>query len=139
MVLSRFFLGGLPDRMPPAYTFYTGLTFMALGIATLAFTVSSTMSIAGAAILGFGFSFPWASIASVVLKQTPSHKRGSTMGVLSAFYDTFVGSSSFAAGALAARYGYSSAFVLALAGVSIAALVGMQVFKRSRQPVPVPA
>ena len=43
-------------------------------------------------------TFPWASVASVVLKRAPAHERGSTVGVLSAFYDLFVGSSSFAAG-----------------------------------------
>ncbi len=32
ILLSRFFLGGLPDRIPPAITFYGGLVAMAAGL-----------------------------------------------------------------------------------------------------------
>ena len=77
-----------------------------------------------------GFSFPFASIASSVMRKTPSHQRGSTVGVLSAFYDLFVGTSSFAAGAIAERFGYAAAFMLALGGVIAAAVVGLRVFSR---------
>jgi MFS family permease len=129
VLLSRFFLGGLPDRLPPAYTFYAGLSFMAIGISMLAFTTGPVMSIAAAAILGLGFSFPWASVASVVMKRAKSHERGSTVGVLSAFYDAFVGTSSFAAGLLASHFGYWSAFLMALGGVLVAAAVGWRVFR----------
>jgi len=130
VLVARFFLGGLPDRVPPIYTFYTGLSFMALGAAMLAFTTGPVMSIVAAAVLGFGFSFPWASVASVVLKRAQSHERGSTVGVLSAFYDLFVGTSSFAAGTMANRYGYSSAFLMALGGVFVAAAIGWRVFRK---------
>jgi MFS family permease len=128
VLLSRFFLGGLPDRMPPFVTFYSGLAAMAVGIGIITFTTGPVMSVAGAVVLGLGFSFPWSSVASVVMKRTPSHQRGSTVGVLSAFYDLFVGSSSFAAGALADRFGYSAAFLLALCGVFCAAVAGSWVF-----------
>src|SRR4051794_7274323 len=36
ILLSRFFLGGLPDRMRPSITFYGGLVAMALGLLCLA-------------------------------------------------------------------------------------------------------
>jgi MFS family permease len=36
ILLSRFFLGGLPDRMAPAITFYGGLIAMAVGLILLA-------------------------------------------------------------------------------------------------------
>jgi hypothetical protein len=52
------------------------------------------------------------------------------VGVLSAFYDAFVGSSSFAAGLMASRLGYSAAFLMAFAGVWVAALAGWFVFRR---------
>jgi len=129
VLLSRFFFGGLPDRVPAQYTYYGGLAFMGMGLALLAFVPGAVTSMAGAILLGLGFAFPWSSVASTVLKKTPSHLRGSTVGVLSAFFDLFVGTSSFAAGTLAERYGYSSAFVLALGGVAMAAVVGTQVFK----------
>jgi MFS family permease len=101
---------------------------MAVGITIIAFTSGPVVSVVGAATLGLGFSFPWASIASTVIKRTPSHQRGSAVGVLSAFYDLFVGTSSFAAGILSSHFGYRSAFLMALAGVIVAAVVGKSVF-----------
>jgi predicted MFS family arabinose efflux permease len=68
------------------------------------------------------------------LKQTPSGERGSAVGVLSAFYDLFVGISSFSAGTVAARSGYAAAFVMAAAALSAAAVAGRFVF-RSRERV----
>jgi MFS family permease len=128
VLLSRFFLGRLPDRVHPAITFYFGIGGMALGLATLAAGPSRLFAIGGAAILGFGFSFPWSSILATVLRKTPSSRRGSTIGVLSAFYDLFVGLSSFAAGAVANRFGYAAAFYMATAALAGAAIAGRFVF-----------
>src|SRR5258706_13535837 len=77
---------------------------------------------------GFGFSFPWSSVASTVLRKIPSGERGSAVGILSAFVDLFVGISSFAAGAVAHRFGYSAAFGLAALSLIAAAVAGRFVF-----------
>lgn len=137
MVLtSRFFFGGLPDRISPAITFYAGVTSMALGLSLLAFVPGPITSLAGAILLGLGFAFPWSSVASRVLKQTPSYEHGSTVGLLGAFVDCFVGSGSFAAGAIANRFGYSAAFSMALTCVILAALAGIRVFRNPVSKVP---
>jgi len=137
VLFSRFFFGGLPDRIPAGVTFYSGLAAMALGTLMLAFTQGPMFSIAGAAMLGLGFSFPWASVASTVLKKTPNHERGSAVGVLSAFYDFFVGVSAFIAGGLSEHFGYRSAFLLAFAGILVASFVGTRVFSLKAQPATV--
>jgi MFS family permease len=129
VLFARFFFGGLPDRVPAGYTFFGGLLAMAAGLSLLAFVPGPITSMAGVVLLGLGFAFPWASIASTVLRRTPSHSHGSAVGVLSAFVDVFVGSSSFAAGTLAEHYGYVAAFEMGLAGVGLAALAGMRVFR----------
>jgi MFS family permease len=128
ILLSRFFLGGLPDRIHPSITFYCGIAGMAVGLSIIAMAPSPAIAIGAAALLGFGFSFPWASIASTVLKQTPANERGSAVGVLSAFYDLFVGISSFGAGAIANRFGYSAAFLMATASLVAAAVAARYVF-----------
>jgi MFS family permease len=133
VLISRSLLGGLPDRISPAYTFYTGMALMAIGTGLLAITDSPALSITASAILGLGFSFPWASVASTVLKRTPSHEHGSTIGVISAFYDIFVGTSSFIAGFMAQHYGYASTFTLACGSAFIAAALGLRVFRRAVQ------
>lgn len=137
VLLSRFFLGGLPDRIHPRITFYTGLVCMAFGLAILATRPSWGGAILGAGLLGFGFSFPWASVASTVFKRTPGGERGSAISVLSAFYDLFVGTSSFSAGLVANRFGYSAAFVMAIVALGAAAIAGRVVF--AGVPVAVPS
>lgn len=130
ILLSRFFLGGLPDRIHPSITFNGGIACMAVGLLILSTGPSPALAIGATALLGFGFSFPWSSIASTVLKQTPERERGSAVGVLSAFYDLFVGCSSFAAGMIANRFGYSAAFLMAAVSLTPAALAARVVFRR---------
>ena len=135
VLLSRFFLGGLPDRIHPQITFYSGLVCMALGLGILATGPNWTAAVIGAGLLGFGFSFPWASIASTVLRRTATGERGSAVSVLSAFYDMFVGMSSFSAGLIANSFGYAAAFIMAIAALGAAAVAGRFVFARAKEPV----
>lgn len=128
ILFSRFFFGGLPDRVPPSRTFYGGLAAMFVGLLGITFASGPFMGVAATAILGLGFSFPWSSVASTVLRRTPESERGSVVSVLSAFYDLFVGVSSFVAGAMAKRLGYPAAFVMAAVAVGIAAILGRYVF-----------
>jgi hypothetical protein len=51
------------------------------------------------------------------------------MGMLGAFYDTFVGAGSFAAGAAADRFGYGSVFVMAAVAICTAAIEGVVVYR----------
>jgi MFS family permease len=135
MLLSRFFLGSLPDRLPPAITYFGGIAGMAVGLSILVPGPRPAMALLGAGILGFGFSFPWSSILATVLKRVHPGSRGSAVGVLSAFYDLFVGTSSFAAGAAANRWGYSAAFVMAVIALGGAAVFGRFVFAARNQEV----
>ena len=135
ILFSRFFLGKLPDRIDPSITFYGGLVAMAIGLLVIAIGPPPAIAIAAAAILGFGFSFPWSSVASTVLRRTPEAEHGSTIGLLSAFYDLFVGVSSLAAGITADRYGYPAAFVMAALALIAAAVAGKFVFTGKEQTV----
>ena len=45
VLLSRFFLGGLPDRLRPEITFYTGLGAMAVGTTIIAFVVKAVVGL----------------------------------------------------------------------------------------------
>ena len=128
ILTSRFFLGGLPDRIHPSIPFYFGLVAMALGLTGIALARNSGTAIASTALLGLGFSFPWAAIASTVLRRTPEGERGSVVSVLSAFYDLFVGLSSFLAGFVAKNYGYAPAFLMAAGSIVVAAFLGRFVF-----------
>ncbi len=140
MLLARFFLGGLPDRVPPRRTYFVGIVAMAIGLAGLSMGPPPVLAVASSAMLGLGFSFPWSSILSTVLKRTPSHEHGSVVSVMSAFYDLFVGISSFAAGVIASHLGYSAAFLMALGALVAAALAGRAVFASAHfEPAPAEA
>jgi predicted MFS family arabinose efflux permease len=128
MLFSRFFLGGLPDRLHPRITYYIDMAAMALALLILATGPPPAIAIAAAALLGFGFSFPWSSVVSTVLRQTRDHEHGSAVGMLGAFYDTFVGAGSFAAGAAADHFGYGSVFLMAAAAICAASVVGWFLF-----------
>ena len=56
---------------------------------------------------------------------------------MSAFYDLFVGISSFAAGVVANHFGYSAAFLMALGALVAAAVAGLTIFAPEQsEPVP---
>lgn len=134
VLVSRFFLGSVPDRIHPRITYYFGITAMAIALSILATGPRPPIAIASAALLGFGFSFPWTSIVSSVLKKSPSHQHGKIVGMLSAFYDLFVGVSSFTAGEVASRFGYPSVFYMAAAALVVAGALGFVVFPHGAQP-----
>jgi MFS family permease len=137
ILFSRFFLGSLPDRVHPRITYYTGLVAMALGLLILATGPSPALAITASAILGFGFSFPWSSVVSMVLRQTSDREHGSAIGVLGAFYDLFVGIGSFTAGAVSDRFGYASAFVMAALALGAAAVIGWFLFPAAQPEIEV--
>jgi MFS family permease len=136
ILLSRFFLGGLPDRIRPAITYYGGLVAMALGLLVLATGPSPIVAVSAGAMLGLGLSFPWSSVASTVVRNTPAAHRGSALGVLTAFFDLFVGVSSLAAGAVATKFGYSAAFRMGALALAAAAIAGRFVFSPGNTEAP---
>ncbi|MBZ5602616.1 MAG: MFS transporter [Acidobacteriia bacterium] len=131
VLLSRFFLGGLPDRVHPRTTFYLGIVCMVIGLTIIAAGPTWTWAVIASAILGFGYSFPWASIAATVMRRAHASERGSSVSVLSAFYDVFVGASSFAAGILANSFGYGAAFIMAIVALFAGAAAAAVVFREN--------
>lgn len=143
VVTSRFLLSGLPDKLGPKVTYYTGLSCMVVGLATLAAGPSAPIAVAAAALVGFGFSFPWPSLASVILGRVHETERASTLGVLTASIDLFVGLSALIHGGVASRLGYNAVFWLAAACAGASAIAGrtvmaqftaQQVVETSRRP-----
>jgi MFS family permease len=138
ILLSRLFLGGLPDRLKPGVLYHSGLACMALGLVAIAWGPTPKIAVAATALLGFGFSFPWSCVATTVLKRTPPGDRGSVISALSAYYDAFVGASAFIAGLVADRFGYSATFAMAAASLIVAAILGRMLFTQSTLPIETP-
>jgi MFS family permease len=143
ILLSRFFLGGLPDKLSPSVTFYAGVSLMAVGLLVTAASPPAPVALAAVAIIGLGFSFPWPSIAATVLKRAHPAERASTLGAVSAFVDAFVGGSAFLAGKVAKSYGYPTVYLFASVSVAISSLLAYTYLRdpaeeASAAPVPAP-
>ena len=69
-----------------------------------------------------------------MLRRTPNSDRGSAIGILSAFYDLFVGISSFTAGWVAHRFNYPAAFAMGAVALIAAAIAGQFVFVEEPRP-----
>lgn len=142
ILFSRFFLGGLPDKLSPMVTFYAGISMMVVGLLVTAAAPPAPFALAAAALTGFGFSFPWPSIATTVLKRAHPAERASTLGSVSAFVDAFVGGSAFLAGKIAKSYGYPSVYLFASLSVGISSILAYLYLREpaaaSRQTMPAP-
>jgi MFS family permease len=122
-LFARFFLGSLRGRLGPRFTYHIGLGCMMAGLLVIATTPPAWIAIAAAALIGFGYSFPWPSIASAVLGRVPERERASSLGTMTAFVDLFVGFGSFIDGAVAKQFGYAALYWLAAVGLALSFFV----------------
>lgn len=136
ILLSRFFLGGLPDKLSPMITFYAGTSMMFAGLLITSLAPPAPIALAAAALIGFGFSFPWPSIAATVLRRAHPAERASTLGAVSAFVDAFVGGSALLTGKVAKSYGYPSIYFVASISVAVS---GVLAWNYLRGPAAEPA
>ena len=76
VLMSRFFFGGLPDRvLLPAHVLRGSYEHGVTGL-SIALVPGPVTSLIGAIFLGLGFAFPWSSVASTVLKRTRAAEHG---------------------------------------------------------------
>ena len=117
VLFGRAAFGGLPDRMGPRRSLFTGYVFLGTGLLMIAVGGSSTLDLPAALLVGLGYAFPWPALASVVVGLVPVSERAVALGALTAFYDLFVAGSSAVAGAVAGHWGLASVFWLAFASM----------------------
>jgi MFS family permease len=125
VVLSRVVFGALPDRLGPHRTAVAAGLGEALGLAVLASAGSFGVALAGAVVMGSGFSLLFPSLALIAVGRMGADRRGAALGAFTAFFDAGVGLGAPLAGAIAALGGYAAAFwvaaAVALAGVLVSA------------------
>jgi MFS family permease len=123
VLFTRTLLGSLPDRMGPRKTLFIGLAMLIAGLVLIAATRNPTVATFASALVGLGYSFPWPSLAVVVVRSVGDNERATALGALNAFFDLFVSLGALASGALAGKFGYSSVFWLAAASATCAAVI----------------
>jgi len=120
---SRVILSRVPDRMGARATATTAALLEALGLTIVAAAGSLGAALAGALIVGLGFSMMFPSLALMVVGEVGEDSRGSALGAFTAFFDIGVGLGGPLAGLIASLAGYSAAFyVSAIAALATAAL-----------------
>lgn len=120
---SRLLLGSLPDRLGPRITLLGGLATMAAGFSLLLVSHSVAASVAAAAIVGFGYSFPWPSLAVIVVARVEDYERASSLAALTAFFDLFVAVGAAVAGAIGDQLGLVPVIGFAIANVTCGFIV----------------
>lgn len=120
---SRLLLGSLPDRVGPRKTLLFGLGIMAAGFGLLLVSYHVSLSVLSAAIVGFGYSFPWPSLAVIVVARVSEQERASALAAMTAFFDLFVAAGAAVAGAIGNQFGLVPVFVFAIANVTGALLI----------------
>lgn len=110
VVLMRTVAGRLPDVIGGRPTAIGAGVAEVIGLAVIALATSLPVAIAGAVVMGMGFSVLFPAFALVVVSETDDQRRGAALGAFSAFFDAGVGLGGLIAGAVAATAGYPAAF-----------------------------
>lgn len=125
VVLTRVAAGRLPDRLGPRITAAGAGCAEAAGLALLALATSYATALAGAIVMGFGFSLLFPSLALIVVGRMGDRHRGTALGAFTAFFDVGVGVGAPLSGAVAAVGGYPAAFWTAAACAAAGTVLGI--------------
>jgi MFS family permease len=123
----RVVLARIPDRAGARPTAATAGLLEAIGLAIIALAHSLVGALAGAIVVGAGFSMLFPSLALMVVGEVGEDRRGSALGAFTAFFDVGVGLGGPLAGATAALAGYPAVFLLssvAALGTAVLAAIG---------------
>ncbi|HEX2085240.1 MAG TPA: MFS transporter [Solirubrobacteraceae bacterium] len=128
VVAARLLLSWLPDRAGPRVSVAIAATAQSVGLALIAAAGGLTLAVAGALVMGAGFSLSFPSLALLVVERVDERSRGAAMGAFTAFFDVGVGLGAPLAGAISALAGYPAAFAV---GAACAAAGGVVAVSRS--------
>ncbi|MCD6727325.1 MAG: MFS transporter [Solirubrobacteraceae bacterium] len=124
LIVTRLFVGGLPDRIGPRRASTLAGLAMAAGMAVIAAAHLLTVALAGAIVFGMGASLLFPSLALIVAREADERRRGVAMGAFSAFFDLGFGLGAPIAGVVASFAGYPGAFWFGALTCLAGALVG---------------
>jgi MFS family permease len=125
VVAQRLLAGRLPDIVGARRTAFAAGLAEAVGLSTIALAESLPAAVAGALVMGTGFSLLYPSLALMVVDAAGDERRGSALGGFTAFFDIGMGLGAPMVGAIVAVAGYAAGFwtgvACALAGAALTA------------------
>jgi MFS family permease len=123
VVGTRLLAGRLPDVVGPRQTAVGAAAMESAGLAIIALAHSTGTAVAGAVVMGFGFSVLYPSLALMVVDRVGEERRGAALGTFTAFFDVGIGLGAPIAGAIAAAAGYPAAFWAAAGAALLGGMV----------------
>ncbi|HET8814937.1 MAG TPA: MFS transporter [Solirubrobacterales bacterium] len=135
IVITRLFLGHLPDRVGAAPVAIAATLGEALGLVLIAVAHSLPVALAGGVAMGAAFSLLNPALMLIALGRVSQRARGAAMGTYTAFFDLGVGLGAPMAGLVAALAGYEAAFFFAAGACVSSALLVLASRRRRRSRV----
>ena len=123
VVAQRLLAGRLPDVLGARRTAFGAGCAQAVGLALIAAAESLPVAIAGAVVMGTGFSLLYPSLALMVVESVDEDRRGSALGGFTAFFDVGFGLGAPLVGAIAAASTYAAGFWVAAVFAGAGALL----------------
>jgi MFS family permease len=136
VVGTRLLLGRLPDRFGGRASAIAAGIAEAIGLTLIALATSLPLAIAGAVVMGIGFSTLFPSLALIVVNRSGEDRRGGALGLFTAFFDIGVGVGGPLIGAIAALAGYQAGFWAAAVCAAAGVLLTVSISRRAVAPRP---
>ena len=119
-ILVRLLLGHLPDRIGGAKVAAASLFVEILGLLLLWGAATPWLAVAGACLVGAGFSLVFPSFGIEAVKRVPPTSRGAALGGYVAFFDVGLALTGPVIGLVVAEFGYSAAFAAGAVAAGLA-------------------
>jgi predicted MFS family arabinose efflux permease len=125
-------LGHLPDRLGGPFTALVFAIVEAIGLVTMGLASQPIVALAGAALVGFGYSLVFPGFGIAVVRAAPSQSRGMAMGLYSACLDVALAFSGPALGLVGDVAGLPAIFVTTGGFVSLSTFVALFIIRRGQ-------
>lgn len=129
---TRLVIGRLPDQLGPRRVAAWSGAGEAAGLLVIAIAPDLPVAIAGAVVMGAGFSLLHPSFALMVMDRTDRSQQGAALGAYTSFWDLGLGVWGPVTGAIATGFGYPAVFVAG--AVCAAVAVGVALVQAEPRP-----
>jgi len=132
-VLTRLLLADSITRFGGYPVALVSLAVEAAGLAMLWLAQAPWQALAGAAVVGFGFSLVFPSLGIEAVKRVPATNRGSALGAYALFFDFSLGLTGPVAGLITKHSGYPAVYLFAALSAVLALALSQILAARYRE------
>lgn len=125
-VVTRVFLGHLPDRLGGARVATVSVLVEAAGQALIWLAPGPLLALAGAVLTGLGYSLVYPGFGVEAVRRAPPQSRGLATGAYTAFLDLALGLASPTLGFIASGAGIGSVFLVSALSILCATVIGLR-------------